>query len=51
MKRIKLQTLLEREIKRKELKTVAEVLRYKHNFELKRMKGLEAYFRFSFKTI
>ena len=40
MKRIKLQTLLEREIKRKELKTVAEVLRYKHNFELKRMKGL-----------
>jgi hypothetical protein len=40
MKKIKLQTLLEREIKRKELKTVAEVLRYKHNFELKRMKDL-----------
>jgi hypothetical protein len=40
MKKIKLQTLLEREIKRKELKTVAEVLRYKHSFEVKRLKKL-----------
>lgn len=40
MKKIKLQTLLERENKRRELKTVAELLRYKYNFELKRMKGL-----------
>ena len=40
MKRIKLQTLVKRENKRRELKTVAEVLRYKHNFEVKRMKNL-----------
>ena len=40
MKRIKLQTLVKRENKRKELKTVAEVLMYKHNFEVKRMKDL-----------
>ena len=40
MKRIKLQTLIKRENKKIELKTVAEVLRYKHNFEVKRMKEL-----------
>ena len=40
MKRIKLQTLIKRENKRRELKTVAEVLKYKHNFEVKRMKDL-----------
>ena len=40
MKRIKLETLVKRENKRNELKTVAEVLRYKHNFEVKRMKDL-----------
>ena len=40
MKRIKLQTLVKRENKRRELKTVAEVLRYKHNLEVKRMKNL-----------
>lgn len=40
MERIKLETLVKRENKRKELKIVAEVLRYKHNFEVKRMKDL-----------
>ena len=40
MKRIKLETLVKRENKRRELKTVAEVLRYKHNFEVKRIKDL-----------
>ena len=40
MRKIKLETLVKRENKRKELKTVAEVLRYKHNFEVKRMKDL-----------
>lgn len=40
MKRIKLETLVKRENKRRDLKTVAEVLRYKHNFEVKRMKDL-----------
>lgn len=40
MKKIKLQTLVKREIKRRELKTVVELLRYKHNFEVKRMKDL-----------
>ena len=40
MKKIKLQTLVKREIKRRELKTVAELLRYKYNFEAKRMKDL-----------
>lgn len=40
MERIKLETLVKRENKRKELKTVAEVLRYKHNFEVKIMKDL-----------
>lgn len=40
MKRIKLETLVKRENKRRELKTVAEVLKYKHNFEVKRMKDL-----------
>lgn len=40
MKRIKLETLVKSENKRRKLKTVAEVLRYKHNFEVKRMKDL-----------
>ena len=40
MKRIKLETLVKRENKRNELKTIAEVLRHKYNFEVKRMKDL-----------
>jgi hypothetical protein len=40
MKKIKLETLVKRENKRKELKTVAEVLKHKYDFEVKRMKDL-----------
>ena len=40
MRKIKLETLVKRENKRRELKTIAEVLKYKHNFEVKRINGL-----------